>query len=209
MAKFSLTNNKTYSQILLINKIATTYNKLLYKYVRTHSGKIAVPKTEIEKIPKKFISLEEYKNSKSIWKQILKFTENTKVDVYDYLDTMIKNWNNIALIVNMPERKTPLAAIIFSSKFISTYEKFKGKEEMSNKLNRRLALNTSEDFYRLTPSLQSNINSLFKIKALNSDLTYHQIVEIFSGEFEQSFKDVVLNLKNEEITQDKLLEIFR
>ena len=75
-------------------------------------------------------------------------------------------------------------------------------------MNKHLAVKKTNDFYRLSPSLQSNVNSLFKLKKLNNDMTYKDIVSLFSGEFESKFVDVISAMKEEEIVLENLVEIF-
>ena len=201
--------NKDKLNLQVLEKITKMYNKLLYQYTKSFSGRIPVPKTDISKIPKKYITVNEYIQSKSVWKQILKFMkEAVDLDLTEYLNVMFRNWYDISLYINMPDRKIPLSSIIFSTKMIPMFYKFKEKERLQHELNKHLLSKRSEDFYRLTPSLQSNINSLFKLKSLNSNISYHEILDIFRGEFEQEFIDKVKELDESEITPENLALIF-
>jgi hypothetical protein len=203
-------NNKDKLQLLTVAKVVSAYNKILFKYTRSFPGKIAMPKTELTDIPKKYITIKEYLNSKPAWKQIIKFLENLKVDdINDYLDVMIRNWPNIAMHINMPDRKVPLSSMIFSLKIATMYDQFKDKEASSAKINKHLALKKTDDYHRLTPSLQSNINSLFKLKNLNSNLSFTEILEIFSGEFESEFVDIVKEMDENDITFENLSLKFK
>jgi len=202
-------NSKDMLSLLAISKIATLYNKILFKYTKGFAGKIAVPKTDVSAIPKKFMTIAEYLNSKPAWKQIAKFMSEANIkDINDYLEVMIRNWPQISTIINMNDRKIPLSSIIFSVKMSSMYDRFKTKELDSANINKHLALKISEDFNRLTPSLQSNINSLFRLKSLNSNLTFKEIVQLFTGEFEQEFISIILDLDETEITYEKLSKMF-
>lgn len=209
--KYAFMNkNKDKLSLMTVSKIVTAYNRILYRYTKGFAGKLACPKTDLSAIPKKFITVTEYLNSKAQWKQIMKFVETANIsDINDYLETMIKNWSQIAVSINMADRKVPLSSIIFSVKMSSMYDRFKTKEATSDQINKHLALKKTEDFHRLTPSLQSNINSLFRLKNLNSELTYSQIVQIFSGEFEPEFATTILSMDEAEITHDTLTSKFK
>jgi len=203
------TNSKDMLTLLSISKIATIYNKIIFKYTKSYLGKIAIPKTDVSAIPKKFMTIKEYINSKPAWKQIIKFmSESNVIDINEYLDVMIRNWSQISNAINIPDRKIPIPNLIFSVKIATMYDRFKTKEEDSANINKHLALKTSEDFHRLIPSLQSNINSLFKLKSLNPNLTYKEIIHLFVGEFEQEFITVIDNLDESDITYEKLSKMF-
>jgi hypothetical protein len=203
-------NNKEMLQLVTVSRVVNIYNKILFKYTKSFTGKLATPKTSLKDIPKKYITIKEYLNSKSSWKQILKFLDNVKIDdINDYIDVMIRNWPEIAIYINMKDRKIPLSSIIFSTKMSNLYEKFKVKEASSTKLNKHLALKKTHDYYRLTPSLQSNINSLFRLKNLNSSLSFAEIVEIFSGEFEPEFANIIKEMDENDITVENLSTKFK
>lgn len=208
---FSFINKKSNDKKLLLktlNYITNSYNKILYKYTKSYAGRIAVPKTETADIPKNFISVQEYINSKTAWKIILKFINSTEssLDVNDYIDTMIRNWQNITIMLCNEKLKKPTINILFSPKMIKTYNNFKNDEQRSAILNKSINIKRSEDFYLLAPSLQSNINSLFSLKNINPDLTYKEIVNIFAGEFEPKFKTIINNLEENEINQETIVK---
>lgn len=203
-------NNKDKLQLLTVAKVVSAYNKILFRYTKSFPGKIAMPKTELQDIPKKYITIKEYLNSKPAWKQIIKFLENVKVDdINDYIDVMIRNWPEIAMHINMTDRKIPLSSIIFSVKMSGMYDQFKAKESSSAEINKHLALKKTEDYHRLTPSLQGNINSLFKLKNLNSNLSFIEILEIFSGEFESEFVNIIKGMDENDITFENLSTKFK
>lgn len=209
---FGFSNNTAKSKFILtvIAGVVSSYNKTVYKYTKEFKGKIPVPTQDIRNIPKKFMTVEEYLNSKAIWKAIRRFLkEKGDIDTDDYLDVMVKNWHDLAVCINMIDRKSPLPAIIFSTKFIPKYYQYKKIETQTEEMNKHLALKRGEDYYRLSPSLQSNINSLFRLKEINPDMSYHEIVTIFVGEFEDNFKNVVMSMEDDEITEDKLASIFK
>jgi len=205
----SIYNNKDKLQLLTIAKIINTYNKTLFRYTKSFVGKIAIPKTDLKNVPKKYITIKEYLNSNPIWKQIINFLENVNIDdINDYIDVMIRNWPEIAVHINMTDRKIPLSNVIFSTKMSSMYDKFKAKEISSIKINKRLALKKTEDYHRLIPSLQSNINSLFRLKNLNPNLSFIEILEIFPGEFEPEFANIIKKMDESDITFENLLAKF-
>ncbi len=81
------TNSKDMLTLLSISKIATIYNKIIFKYTKSYLGKIAIPKTDVSAIPKKFMTIKEYINSKPAWKQIIKFmSESNVIDINEYLE---------------------------------------------------------------------------------------------------------------------------
>lgn len=213
MNKAVLLNNKLNTDkinLFLINKVAEIYNNMLYMYTKNFKGRIPVPKTDISKIPKKYISINEYINSKPIWRQILKFTrEMNNIDISDYLNVMLRNWRDIALRINKPDQLMPLSNIIFSLKIAPLYYTYKEREKLQEELNKHLCCKKSDDFYRLTPSLQSNVNSLFKLKKLNPNISYHDIVDIFKGEFEDEFVKCIKQLDESEITVERLTSMFK
>lgn len=200
-------DNTIQYKIKLLISIIESYNKVLYRYTRTFKGRVAVPKTD--NYPKKYMNVEEYISSKSQWKTILKFiSAETGVDYSDYVDVMVRNWHQVAAYINKPNTASPMLNVIFSPKMVKFYEKLVSIEEQSAELNKHLAVKHSEDFYRLTPSIQSNINSLITLKNLNPELSYHDIISIFQGEFENRFKELVLSLDETEIDEEKLLSKY-
>jgi hypothetical protein len=199
-------NKKDLYKLQLLSKVVTEYNSAMYRYTKDFKGRISVPKTELKDIPKKFINTEEYLNSKPVWKNILKFINaNPNIDIIEYIELMIKNWNTITTILNRLEMKIPTPNIIFSVKMVSVFTKIKDKENNIIELNKHLNINRNEDFYRLTPSIQSNINSLFRLKNINPNMTYHDIISTFIGEFDSDFKNKILNINESDITYDYLI----
>jgi len=211
MLKFSFEKrNKKILNIKLINSVIDVYNSKLYKYCRDNRGRIPKIKEDFSSIPQnKFMNLDEYLNSVPIWNQISLFMKeyNKDVRIEEFIDVMMKNWRDIAAHLNS-NFKRPLARIIFSEKLIYLYDKYVEKSEDIEIMNKHLAAKKTNDFYRLSPSLQSNVNSLFKLKKLNTDMSYKDIVSIFSGEFESKFVDVISAMKEEEIVLENLVEIF-
>lgn len=200
-------DNTIQYKIKLLIGIIESYNKVLYRYTRSFKGRIAVPKTD--NYPKKYMNVEEYIDSKSQWKTILKFiSAETGVDYSDYIDVMVRNWHQVAVYINKPNVTSPMPNVIFSPKMVKFYEKLVSVEKQSAELNKHLAVKHSDDFYRLTPSIQSNINSLITLKNLNPELSYHDIIAIFQGEFENRFKELVLSLGETEIDEEKLLSKY-
>lgn len=212
LQKYNLINrNKININIKTINTVIDIYNSNLYKFTNSPIGRIPKIKEDFNKISsKKFMSLEEYLNSIPLWNQIDKFLKDLPNDIkiYDYINMFFKNWNDIATRLNLTKYKKPIARIIFSSKMIYLYSKYKEKDEKVKVLNKHLNAKKDDNFYRLTPSLQSNVNSLFKLKKLNPDLKYKEIISLFIGEFEEEFIDKVNALKEEDINIDMLSELF-
>jgi len=201
----SLLKNKNQMKLMMIKNVAEMYNRTLYAYTRDFKGKLPVPKTDVSKIPKKFMSINEYVESKTQWKQIINFIENSEdLDLNDYFNIIVKNWNTIALSFNM-KQKTPLTGIVFSPKMINYYRSLKQKEEQSKVINQHLSVKFDDDFYLLQPSFQSNINSLFRLKKLNSDMLFHEILDVFPGEFEQEFVEIVKQMDESSITQENVI----
>jgi hypothetical protein len=197
---FAVNQSDVY-KLKIIFEAVKTYNGILFKYTKNFRGKISLPKTELNNIPKTFINIDEYINSKPVWKNILKFINtSTNLDLHDYIDTMIRNWNDISIILNCSNIDRPTANIIFSVKMLSIYNKIKDKEHNIKEINKSLNVTRDENFYRLSPSLQSNINSLFRLKTINPTMSYHDIIIIFSGEFEDSFKQIVLSINEKDIS---------
>lgn len=211
--KFNLINrNKISINIKTINNVIDIFNTSLYKFTGSPIGKLPKIKEDFNKISsKKYASLEEYLNSIPIWTQISNFLKDfpNDIKIYDYIVVFFKNWNDISARLNLTKYKKPIARIIFSSKMVYLYYKYVEKEEKINNLNKHLNAKKDDNFYRLTPSLQSNINSLFKLKKLNSDLKYKEILSIFTGEFEESFIKILNSLKEEDIVIEKISELFK
>lgn len=211
--KFNILNrNKISLNIKTLNFIIDLYNRNLYKYTNSYYGKIPKIKEDFQKISsKKYMSLEEYLNSVPVWSQINDFLKDLPehIKIQDYIDMFFKNWNLISINLNIDKIKKPLPRILFSSKLIYLYDKFTKKETEFENINKHLNYKKNEDFYRLTPSLQSNVISLFKLKNLNPDLNFKEIMILFNGEFESDFVKKVNSLKEEDINEDNLLNIFK
>jgi len=202
--------NKDKARLLLLARVTEAYNRILYKYTKSNRGKIAVPRTNTIEIPRKYATINEYVNSKPAWRQILNFVKETDgVNIEEYLNVMFRNWRDVAVHANIPNQETPLSSVIFSTKVAPLFYKYKERERLSEELNKHLPNRKSEDFYRLTPSLQSNVNSLFRLKKLNPDIPYHEIVDIFKGEFEDVFVSKVKELDESEITVENLMRVFK
>lgn len=208
--KFSFVDNRKKVEILFtLNKIIQKYNSYLYKYTKSWLGKIPNCKTDVDKIPKNFITINEYLKSKKIWSQILSFIANTEIkDFDDYFDTMIRNWNEITLSINKINLKRPLPNMIFSEKMINFYYNFKKSEDVAKSHNTNLLLNKDDGFYLLEKTMQQDINNLFKLKKINTELSFHDIIIIFGGEFDDRFKDVVLNIPEENIDVENITKLF-
>ena len=185
------------------------YNSCLYKYTKSWVGKIPACVTDITKIPNKFVTINEYLNSKKIWKQVLSFISNTEVKDYgDYFDVMFRNWNEIALFMCKDILKRPVASIIFSEKMINFYYKFKNHEEKANELNENKLIKKDEGFYLLEKTMQQDINNLFKLKKINTDLKFHDIISIFRGEFDKKFIEAIKDIPEENINIDNITKMF-
>ena len=193
-----------------IHSTINIYNKLLYKYTHQFIGRQANVKINPLDIPKKFLNVNEYIKSKSIWKQILVFHDeikNTDIDMYDYLNSMMQDWHSIAIALELKGTiaDIPNARILFSSKMLGYYNRLKEHTEKKDEYN-KLYLTEEKKSVRLSPSKKHNINSLFKLKQLNPDLSYKEIVSLFIGKFDDDFRQYVID--NENITKEKLLKLF-
>ncbi len=208
--KYKLINsNPLKRRIIVINAAIKAYNFSLYKYTKQFHGRIPVLKDDFTKVSdKKYMSLKEYFHSNPIWVQIDDFLKTTDVNIYEYCDIMVKNWFDISIRLNITNQKKPIPSIVFSSKMIPIFEKYVELDERHIEMNKHKAVKKSDNYYLLVPSLQSNINSLFKLKKLNSDLSYHDIVTLFKGEFESEFIDVVLSVNNEQIDSELLAQLL-
>lgn len=56
----------------------------------------------------------------------------------------------------------------------------------------------------IVKTYKSDIISLFRLKSLNSELSYKEILSIFTAEFDESFVNKILEMKEEDITKEKL-----
>jgi len=208
MAKINLpnSNKSTCTKLDLISNVIDQYNKILYRYTGDFKGRISLPK--LDKIPRKYLSIHEYINSKPEWKNIMKFLSESGIDnVYDYIDIMIRNWNITKANMNLKMNK-PTANIIFSLKMTYLYEKYLKMEANKEDMTKHLAIKNNDGFYRLTPNKQSNINSLIRLKKINSELSYHDIVDIFKAEFEIDFINKIKSTPLNEITEETLVSMF-
>lgn len=204
---FQRKQNIMKNNLLVISNIISIYNKCLNKYTDNYKTRLPMIATNTDNIPKKYININEYIHSKPIWKQINTFVDKSGVDnVGDYIDVLLRNWNNIAVTFNNDKLMgKPLANVIFSTKTVYLYEHFKKIETNREELTNHLNINNTDDFYNLTPTLQGNINSLFRLKNINSDMTYKDIVSIFSAEFDEQFISLINRLDENEINENKVL----
>lgn len=208
MAKINLTghNKNTKYHVELLCDVIDMYNRNLLKFTGGYRGRIAKPK--IDKIPKKYISINEYLDSRPEWKNILKFVIESNVsDINDYIEVMMRNWNKTKTNMNINLVK-PTPNILFSLKMTWVYDKYKGIELDTANRTKHLPMRSSEEFHRLTPSSQTNINSLIRLKRINSDLTYHDIVDLFRGEFKSDFVEIIKSTPDKDINEETLVKLF-
>ena len=205
--------NKSKEEIAEINlkllfNLTKFYNTKFTEYTRSYKGRISVPTKDKNLIAKHYFSVKEYIKSKPLWIAILTCNSVMENEIYNYIETMIKNWNEIKVIINCTKMVLPVSNIIFSPKMYKYYFKFVDNEEKKKEINRHLSIKTNNEFYTLNPNIAVDISTLINLQVLNSDLTYHEILDIFSGEFHPEFKIKVLNMKIEEINQETLEKMF-
>ena len=201
--QFSDDNN-----LKIIQTICDIYNKKLYKYTNSFVGRISKPKNATD-IPKQYMSISEYIDSNAQWKRILDFHSRIveeQVDINDYFDIMIKNWANISYAYNIKGHNRPIFATLISKYGISTYKKYKKMEERDLLINRG-RIETKEENVPIMPTLQADINSLFRLKNINTEMSYTDIIDTFVGEFSNQFKNIIHNMKEENITEENLGKI--
>lgn len=196
------------TNLQIVQSICDIYNSKLIKYTNGFVGKIARPK-DVYNMPKKYLSINEYLSSNAQWKKILPFHSmlvKENIDISDYFDTMIKNWADISYTYNIKRSDRPIFSVIISKYGIQSYQKYKKLAENDTIANR--ARITDETFNRvstLSPdNIKVDIDKLFNIKKLNDDLSYKEIVNLFSGDFSKKFKDIIDTLNEDDITKENI-----
>ena len=196
------------NRIKIIQSVCDVYNRTLFKYTNSFVGRISRPKDSSD-IPKQYMSVNEYISSNAQWQRILDFHKriiDEQVDIVDYFDTMIKNWTNISYAYNIKGHVRPVFATIISKYGILTYWKYKKMEE-KNLLMNRGRIEENKIVSPIMPTLQSDINNLFRLRSMNEEMSYYDIVNVFTGEFSNQFKNIVHNMKEENITKENLEKI--
>lgn len=189
-----------------MNEVIDAYNKALFYVTKGFKGRLPRLKSSVSEIPKNFMSVKEYIVSKTVWKQIMSFLDNKEdLNPVEYTSFMVKHWSDVALAINMTKADFPIAGIIFSPKMRWVYDKLKENETISNELNKNRIVTIDDSMSRLKPTMIGNINSLFRLKKLNFDLSYHDIVTIFAGEFDSEFSSIILSLDEETITPENIM----
>lgn len=193
-------NNADELKALLLQDIVKFYNKKARQYTGGFNCNISCPKDRSH-MPNEFMSFSDYLRSKKIWIQILNFiNKNSDIeDLHDYIDVMIRNWRNIENGIGCKIKK-PTATIIFSSKLTFLYSKFKKIEKDKETKNQNIVMNLHDKkIDRLSPSMQSDYNSLYRLKNINSGLTYKDVLNIFKAEFSEEFLQKTKDLTDIEI----------
>ena len=196
------------NRIKIIQSVCDVYNRTLFKYTNSFVGRISRPKDSSD-IPKQYMSVNEYISSNAQWQRILDFHKriiDEQVDIADYFDTMIKNWTNISYAYNIKGHVRPVFATIISKYGILTYWKYKKMEEKNLLINRG-RIEENKIVSPIMPTLQSDINNLFRLRSMNEEMSYYDIVNVFTGEFSNQFKNIVHNMKEENITKENLEKI--
>ena len=119
---------------------------------------------------------------------------------------MIKNWTNISYAYNIKGHVRPVFATIISKYGILTYWKYKKMEEKNLLINRG-RIEENKIVSPIMPTLQSDINNLFRLRSMNEEMSYYDIINVFTGEFSKKFIDVIKNMKEENITKENLEKI--
>lgn len=196
------------NRIKIIQSVCDVYNRTLFKYTNSFVGRISRPKDSSD-IPKQYMSVNEYISSNAQWQRILDFHKriiDEQVDIVDYFDTMIKNWTNISYAYNIKGHVRPVFATIISKYGILTYWKYKKMEEKNLLINRG-RIEENKIVSPIMPTLQSDINNLFRLRLMNEEMSYYDIVNVFTGEFSKKFIDIIKNMKEEDITRENLENI--
>lgn len=196
------------NRIKIIQSVCDVYNRTLFKYTNSFVGRISRPKDSSD-IPKQYMSVNEYISSNAQWQRILDFHKriiDEQVDIADYFDTMIKNWTNISYAYNIKGHVRPVFATIISKYGILTYWKYKKMEEKNLLINRG-RIEENKIVSPIMPTLQSDINNLFRLRSMNEEMSYYDIINVFTGEFSKKFIDIIKNMKEEDITRENLENI--
>lgn len=197
--------SKTYFMFFvgLCNNINSTYKKYNNGYINI----IPVPKSNLKEV-KDYDNLTAYLASNKKWVKVdkmFKKLREEKIDMIQYLSVLLENWFRVKNILGITSKEfQPNFNILFSDKLIPVYCSIKNieiKEDIERKKD-FVVKDTKPE--RINKTFGADYNSLFRIKALNSDLGFHDIVSIFIGEFDKEFAELILKEREELITKEYL-----
>jgi hypothetical protein len=121
---------------------------------------------------------------------------------------MIKNWFKVKNILNISDKNLlPTFYMIVSEKLIRVYKKIKDINDDIIKDTKDRKLVNIKMNESIVKSFNSDIISLFRLKSLNPELSYKDIVDIFSAEFDEAFINEIAKMDESDITKEKLLKL--
>ena len=133
------------------------YNKAIKKYIDSAKGQISVPKRNLRELSGKFVSVGEYIASEPKWMKILEY-DSSNYPFDDYVETLIRNWPKVKLILNAPGLPdVPKFNIVMSSKMQGVFVKLFEDDKRKHELNKKKV--TQESSSKTTPSIDVDITS--------------------------------------------------
>ena len=184
-----------------------TYNKAIKKYIDSAKGQISVPKRNLRELSGKFVSVEEYIASDDKWTKILDY-DSSCYPFEDYVETLIRNWSKVKLILNAPGLPdVPKFNIVMSPKLQGVFVKLFEEDKRKYELNKKKVIQESSS--KTTPSIDVDITSfIFYIMEYN-DMSIDDILFTFRRDFSQRFLVLMDNLKEKGLSRNQIVEKFK
>jgi hypothetical protein len=188
---FSNTQANKLAKFEIVEIITKDYNRSIYMYWKNINRKL--PEPVLKNIKK--LSINEYLNSKAVWKMILKNIEtdifNYDIKVYiEHNNILIKYWDKVCQHMNYNDAlKFPQWRIILSHKMKHLSDKYiiidKEQEEKINKKN--IIQDVSLNYKNI--DISSDISIFKKLKQIHYTLSDENIIKVFDTEFTDFFKN--------------------
>ena len=200
------TKNASNKDLLTICTRAKIYNKIISKYTADNHGRIALPERNLKKLNGKYNSVEEYINSNRIWSKLRNFEE--KDYTFDeWVDTLVKNWDKVIIILDSPNLPmTPKFDILMSKKLERIFYYLFNKQQNDIDLNKKKVI--KEDSKKITPTIDSDMDNLLYYHKMYEDLKIHDILITFRRDFSPIFVALIERMKDKGLSEVQIIEKF-
>lgn len=185
---------------------ASIYNQTISKYTVDKHGRIALPERNLKKLNGKYNTVEEYIQSNNYWRKLRDFEEKDYT-FKDWIETLVKNWDKVIIILgssNLP--MTPIFNILMSKKLEKAFYYLYNKQANEKELNKKKVV--KEDSKKITPTIDSDIDNLLYYHKMYRDMAINDILITFRRDFSPIFIALIERLKNSGLSEAEIITKF-
>lgn len=198
--------NSSQTDILLkVRNRALTYNSVISEITGSKT-RISVPVKDLRKMLGKFNSVKEYIESDKKWIKLRDF-DDSRYSFKSYIQTLMKNWPELILILNNPKiPEIPVFNLVVSQKLEKLYWQFTEKEKRSNQKNLyRVSKSTSDS---IIPSIDVDRDSFLRYATENPNMSVDDILLTFRRDIHPEFASIVRNLEKQGYSRERIISHF-